>query len=162
MEETFAANKIFTLSRDCPPSRDSFLAQLNIQLAPTTGEVGTPGTGGSKPCRENESKGVSAQDDNCVEAGDKCSANPGNCTGCEICVPFCPVNCIEVAKAKDHPDRPIPPVYVRENECIGCTICARVCTKMAWDAISMVPTAELEKALGVTFTEKFIPDKKPA
>jgi hypothetical protein len=81
VEETFAANKIFTLSRDCPPSRDSFLAQLNIQLAPTTGEVGTPGTGGSKPCRENENKGVSAQDDNCVEAGDKCSANPGNCTG---------------------------------------------------------------------------------
>jgi hypothetical protein len=81
VEETFAANKIFTLSRDCPPDRDSFLAQLNISLAPTTGEVGTPGTGGSKPCRENEQKGVSVQDDNCVEAGDRCSANPGNCTG---------------------------------------------------------------------------------
>ena len=26
--------------------------------------------------------------------------NPGNCTGCEICVPFCPVNCIEVSNPK--------------------------------------------------------------
>ncbi|HEU4394757.1 MAG TPA: 4Fe-4S dicluster domain-containing protein [Planctomycetota bacterium] len=88
--------------------------------------------------------------------------NPGNCTGCEICVPFCPVNCIEVSNPKDHPDRPIPPVYVREDECIGCTICARVCTKMAWDAISMIPTAEVEKAIGKTLSEKFIPEKKPA
>jgi hypothetical protein len=81
VEETFAPNKVFTLSRDCPPSRDEFLARLNIALAPTTGSVGTPGTGGSKPCRENESKGVSAQDDNCSQAGDKCASSPGNCTG---------------------------------------------------------------------------------
>jgi electron transport complex protein RnfB len=87
---------------------------------------------------------------------------PGNCTGCEICVPFCPVNCIEVAPAKDHPDRPIPPVRIRYNECIGCTICARVCTKLAWDAIAMFPTEEVEAMTGMKMTEKFIPEKPAA
>ena len=87
---------------------------------------------------------------------------PGNCTGCEICVPFCPVNCIEVSPASEHPDRPIPPVRIRYNECIGCTICARVCTKMAWDAITMFPTEEVEKMTGTKFTEKFIPESAPA
>ena len=87
--------------------------------------------------------------------------NPGNCTGCEICVPFCPVNCIEVSPSEEHPDRPIPPVRIRYNECIGCTICARVCTKMAWDAITMFPTEEVEKMTGMKMTEKFIPEVPP-
>ena len=79
VEETFAPNKVFQLSRDCPPADDQFLARLDIQLAPTTGTVGTPGTGGSKPCRDQESKGVPAQDDAC--GGQKCSAIAGNCSG---------------------------------------------------------------------------------
>lgn len=78
VEETFASNKIFNLSRDCPPLQDQFLARLNIALAPTTGTAGTPGTGGSKPCRENEGQGVPVQDDNC--GGAKCSVAP-NCSG---------------------------------------------------------------------------------
>jgi electron transport complex protein RnfB len=88
--------------------------------------------------------------------------SPGNCTGCEICVPFCPVNCIEVSPASEHPDRPIPPVRIRYNECIGCTICARVCTKMAWDAITMFVTEEVEKMTGMKMTEKFIPEAPTA
>ena len=79
VSETFASNKVFKLSRDCPPDQSQFLAQLDIALAPTTGSVTTPGTGGSKPCRDQESKGVPAQDDNC--GGTKCSTAPGNCTG---------------------------------------------------------------------------------
>lgn len=83
--------------------------------------------------------------------------SPGNCTGCEICVPFCPVNCIEVSPASEHPDRPLPPVRIRYNECIGCTICARVCSKMAWDAIEMWAAEEVEKVEGIVLTEKFLP-----
>jgi hypothetical protein len=79
VSETFASNKTFKLSRDCPPAQDQFLARLDIQLAPTTGTVTTPGTGGSKPCRDQESKGVPAQDDAC--GGSKCASAPGNCTG---------------------------------------------------------------------------------
>ena len=44
-----------------------------------------------------------------------------NCTGCQVCIPFCPV------------------------ECIGCQICAKVCTKLTWDAIRMLKTEEFEE-----------------
>lgn len=82
-----------------------------------------------------------------------------NCTGCQACVPFCPVDCIEpVPKDKFH--TPIPPVQVRYNECIGCQICARVCTKLTWDAIRMVATAEVEKRFHVQISESFTPAAK--
>ncbi len=79
-----------------------------------------------------------------------------NCTGCQACVPFCPVDCIEpVAKTKYH--LPIPPVQIRFNECIGCQICARVCTKMTWDAIRMLPTETIESRFSIKISESFTP-----
>ena len=71
-----------------------------------------------------------------------------NCTGCEACVPFCPVDCIEPV-SKDKYDIPIPPVQVRFNECIGCKVCARVCTKLTWDAIRLMPTDTFEKVYDI-------------
>ena len=73
-----------------------------------------------------------------------------NCTGCQACVPFCPVDCIEPVEIDRHVYPPIPPVQIRFNECIGCQICARVCTKLTWDAIRMVNTDKLEKKLYIT------------
>ena len=67
-----------------------------------------------------------------------------NCTGCQACVPFCPVDCIETVP-KDKYDIPIPPVQIRFDECIGCVVCARVCTKMTWDAIRMIDTDTFEE-----------------
>ena len=81
-----------------------------------------------------------------------------NCTGCLACVPFCPVDCIETVPKEKH-SIPIPPVQIRFNECIGCQICARVCTKMTWDAIRMVPTEEIESKFNIQITETFIPQK---
>lgn len=88
VEETFASNKTFQLSRDCPPEPNQLLSTLNIQLAPTTGTARTPGkaagvtecTGNlcSKPCTENQAAGVPPQDDNC--GGSRCSTAP-NCSG---------------------------------------------------------------------------------
>ena len=49
----------------------------------------------------------------------------------------------------------IPPVRVRYDECIGCEICVRVCEKLAWDAIVMRPTEEVERTAGVTIHERF-------
>ena len=72
-----------------------------------------------------------------------------NCTGCEVCIPFCPVDCIELETAEDWPDRTIPPVRIRYDECIGCVICVRVCEKLAWDAIVMRSTEEIEAEEGV-------------
>ena len=72
-----------------------------------------------------------------------------NCTGCQACVPFCPVDCIEPVHVDKHVYPPIPPVQIRFNECIGCQICARVCTKLTWDAIRMVDTDKLEEQLDI-------------
>jgi Pyruvate/2-oxoacid:ferredoxin oxidoreductase delta subunit len=80
-----------------------------------------------------------------------------NCTGCQVCVPFCPVDCIEPV-AKEKYNIPIPPVQIRFNECIGCSICARVCTKLTWDAIEMLPTARFEAEQKIQLTD----DKTPA
>ena len=66
-----------------------------------------------------------------------------NCTGCQVCVPFCPVDCIEAVPVEKY-GIPIPPVQIRFDECIGCQICSRVCSKLTWDAIRMLPTDEFE------------------
>ena len=79
-----------------------------------------------------------------------------NCTGCQACVPFCPVDCIEpVPFEKYH--IPIPPVQIRFNECIGCSICARVCTKLTWDAIDMLPITEFEAQYKIRLTDEKAP-----
>lgn len=79
----------------------------------------------------------------------------GNCTGCEVCVPFCPVDCIESQPKSAYPDRPIPPVQIRFDECIGCQICVKACSQLTWDAIRMVPTEKVEKELGIQLTDTF-------
>jgi Pyruvate/2-oxoacid:ferredoxin oxidoreductase delta subunit len=73
-----------------------------------------------------------------------------SCTGCQNCVPFCPVDCIEPTPVGEmKPDgHPIPPVRIRYNECIGCQICVNVCDQI-WDAIDMWPTADVEKEFGI-------------
>ena len=71
-----------------------------------------------------------------------------NCTGCQACVPFCPVDCIEPVP-KEKYGIPIPPVQVRFNECTGCMVCARVCTKLTWDAIRLMPTDTFEEVYGI-------------
>ena len=79
-----------------------------------------------------------------------------NCTGCQACVPFCPVDCIEPVP-KEKYNIPIPPVQIRFNECIGCSVCARVCTNMTWDAIDMVPTPEFENKYQIELTDAKVP-----
>lgn len=79
-----------------------------------------------------------------------------NCTGCQACVPFCPVDCISPVP-KEKYNIPIPPVQIRFNECIGCQICARVCTNLTWDAIEMLPAAEFEQKYKIEVTDSRIP-----
>ena len=74
-----------------------------------------------------------------------------NCTGCEACVPFCPVDCIEPVPVEKY-GTPIPPVQVRHDECIGCQICAKACTKLTWDAIRMIKTEEFEETYDIELT----------
>jgi electron transport complex protein RnfB len=76
-----------------------------------------------------------------------------NCTGCQVCVPFCPVDCISPVATDVYDNRPIAPVQIRFDECIGCQICARVCTQLTWDAILMLPIAEFEKTYQITIDQ---------
>lgn len=77
-----------------------------------------------------------------------------NCTGCQACVDFCPVNCIDEG-VRTSANVPIPPVRIRWDECIGCKICARVCEKLAWTAIDMVPIEQFEQEFGVKVSDKY-------
>jgi Pyruvate/2-oxoacid:ferredoxin oxidoreductase delta subunit len=87
--------------------------------------------------------------------------NEDRCTGCQGCVPWCPVNCIESLPEATYPDRPIQPVQDRWDECIGCGICVRICSKVVgWDAIRMVPVDEFEQITGLTISQT-TPDDPP-
>ncbi len=79
-----------------------------------------------------------------------------NCTGCQACVPFCPVDCIEPVPPEKY-NIPIPPVQIRFNECIGCSVCARVCSKLTWEAIEMIPVAQFETDYKIQLTDSKLP-----
>jgi len=60
------------------------------------------------------------------------------CTGCEACMAFCPVDCIEVVPGPQFPDL-MKLVEVDLDRCIGCKLCARHCP---WETIGMWPLVE--------------------
>jgi ferredoxin len=62
------------------------------------------------------------------------------CTGCEACIQFCPVDCIELVPGPKFPDLG-KMVEVDLDRCIGCKLCAKHCP---WDTIHMIPNTEHE------------------
>jgi len=71
------------------------------------------------------------------------------CTGCGVCIPFCPTDCIELEPAANRVHRSMPAARVRYDECSGCGICVRVCETLAWDATVMRPTPVIEREEGI-------------
>ncbi len=69
--------------------------------------------------------------------------NQGGCTGCMVCVDFCPVDCIELVPGPD-PDNPTVHKLVEVDlpRCIGCTLCAQYCP---WETIEMLPFQDAYK-----------------
>ena len=61
--------------------------------------------------------------------------NQNGCTGCEVCIVFCPVDCIEVVPGVEHTQLQ-QVVEVDLDRCIGCALCAKNCP---WDTIEMLP-----------------------
>ncbi len=86
--------------------------------------------------------------------------NPEGCTGCEVCIEFCPVDCIYKVRGSEYIDsfngvksatldilkeslaNGVNPfsnvngvVIVDEDICIGCKLCAKYCP---WETIDMV------------------------
>lgn len=90
--------------------------------------------------------------------------NP-SCTGCEVCVDFCPVDCIDDAPPVEFPGASIPPIQIQVEECIGCQVCAKVCEELSLNAIEMVPIDEFEGRFGIRMhdpiAEKEIPLAAP-
>ena len=60
------------------------------------------------------------------------------CTGCEACIIFCPVDCIEIVPGADFAQFQ-QVVEVDIERCIGCALCAKHCP---WDTIPMMSYAE--------------------
>jgi Pyruvate/2-oxoacid:ferredoxin oxidoreductase delta subunit len=59
------------------------------------------------------------------------------CTGCEACIPFCPVDCIEIVPGPAGPSNVfLQLVEVELERCIGCQLCAKACP---WETIEMLP-----------------------
>src|SRR5574341_454562 len=77
----------------------------------------------------------------------------GRCTGCQVCVEFCPVDCIQ--EGVPRPGVPLPPVSIRLDECIGCQHCARACEQLTWGAIEMRETERVESTFGIKLPESF-------
>ena len=75
-----------------------------------------------------------------------------NCTGCQVCVPFCPVDCIEPVDKDKYNDVSIPPVQVRFDECIACQMCAKACDTLTRNAIRMMKTPVFEERYGIEIT----------
>ena len=81
------------------------------------------------------------------------------CTGCAgspVCITYCPVDqCMFWVPDEDHP--PFGRIDVDYQLCIGCKKCISkgpddtFLDGCPWDAIDMVPTAEVEQTLGVKF-----------
>ena len=64
--------------------------------------------------------------------------NQNGCTGCEVCIVFCPVDCIEIVPGVEHAQVQ-QVVEVDLDRCIGCALCAKNCP---WDTIEMLPHDE--------------------
>src|SRR3990167_2373365 len=69
------------------------------------------------------------------------------CTGCEACIVFCPVDCIEIVPGVAFTQFQ-QLVEVDLERCIGCALCAKYCP---WDTIKMLPYTEgIQKAPELT------------
>ena len=69
-----------------------------------------------------------------------------DCTGCEACIVFCPVDCIDLMQSRENAAEKY--VLIDKETCIGCVLCARYCP---WDSIDMIGREPFEERAELVF-----------
>ncbi len=69
-----------------------------------------------------------------------------DCTGCEACIIFCPVDCIDLVQPGGNPAEKY--VLIDKETCIGCLLCARYCP---WDSIDMIKREPFDQTGDLVF-----------
>jgi len=83
--------------------------------------------------------------------------NQHGCTGCEVCIEFCPVDCIYIVPGPEEPQRK-KLVEIDLDICIGCKLCSKYCP---WETIDMIKyDAAYEKASDPDYTIRTVFDEK--
>ncbi len=77
------------------------------------------------------------------------------CTGCEVCLEVCPVDCIYVIAGPDAPRRS-KLVEINLDACIGCMLCEKYCP---WDAIAMIASDRAYEVAGEWTYRTVMPEK---
>ncbi len=78
--------------------------------------------------------------------------NQSGCTGCEVCVEFCPVDCILLVGGDAlQPQKKL--VEIDLDICIGCKLCVKYCP---WETIEMIPNEEAYLTAASEWTEKTV------
>jgi NAD-dependent dihydropyrimidine dehydrogenase PreA subunit len=83
--------------------------------------------------------------------------NQHGCTGCEVCIEFCPVDCIYVVPGDEQLERK-KLVEVDLDICIGCKLCSKYCP---WETIDMIAYEQAyQKAPLIDYTIRTVFDEK--
>ena len=82
--------------------------------------------------------------------------NQAGCTGCEVCLEVCPVDCMYVVAGPEY-DVHKKLVEIDLDVCIGCKLCVKYCP---WETIEMIET-EQSYAVAREWTERTVlPEKE--